>query len=246
MSYLKNARIYSFGGEKIPCPIYYCPEGYTCKKSADPLGVGKCVKATTNMSAPRPHPTSNLNPLQRKLQENTFRPKREQTMSYLKKLARRKPRPRAASRNPTLDGCVRDALDQGWASTVPQAYQYCSHMLSTCFQSQRRIRRRRADPLRNTRWAHTTTLTALVRRITYTEHTQARDSATLAQHLVRRITYTEHTQALGSATLALRSVLACPKASCWRRPKPGHPQGDSFRLPSMPALRSFEIATPFE
>ena len=51
-------------------------------------------------------------------------------MSYLKKLARRKPRPRAASRNPTLDGCVRDALDQGWASTVPQAYQYCSHMLS--------------------------------------------------------------------------------------------------------------------
>jgi hypothetical protein len=37
---------------------------------------------------------------------------------------------RAASRNPTLDGCVRDALDQGWASTVPQAYQYCSHMLS--------------------------------------------------------------------------------------------------------------------
>jgi hypothetical protein len=215
-------------------------------------------------------------------------------MSYLKKLARRKPRPRAASRkrkprpraasrNPTLDGCVRDALDQGWASTVPQAYQYCSHMLSiptpnpppraasrnptldgcvrdaldqgcrrhtsiarTCFQSQRRIRRRRADPLRNTRWAHTTTLTALVRRITYTEHTQARDSATLAQHLVRRITYTEHTQALGSATLALRSVLACPKASCWRRPKPGHPQGDSFRLPSMPALRSFEIATPFE
>ena len=51
-------------------------------------------------------------------------------MSYLKKLARRNPRPRAASRNPTLDGCVRDALDQGWASTVPQAYQYCSHMLS--------------------------------------------------------------------------------------------------------------------
>jgi hypothetical protein len=53
-------------------------------------------------------------------------------MSYLNRFIQRSPRPRtrSASRNPGLDGCVRDALDQGWASTVPQAYQYCSQILS--------------------------------------------------------------------------------------------------------------------
>jgi hypothetical protein len=75
MSYLKNARSYAFGG-KTPCPVYYCPDGYVCKTGAGPLDESKCVKASTSYSAPRPSQTSRLNPLQRKLQANTFRPRR--------------------------------------------------------------------------------------------------------------------------------------------------------------------------
>jgi hypothetical protein len=66
---------YSLGG-KTPCPVYYCPDGHVCKCGAGPLGECKCVKASTSYSGPRPSQTSNINPLQRKLQANTFRPKR--------------------------------------------------------------------------------------------------------------------------------------------------------------------------
>ena len=65
----------AFGGKK-PCPVWYCPEGYVCKVSTGPSVADKCVKVSTSYSAPRPHPTSRLNPLQRKMQRNTFRPKR--------------------------------------------------------------------------------------------------------------------------------------------------------------------------